>query len=120
MRIELFMRDLRSLALLFCALPLAAAAGTEWETVASGALVVRVRDKEGTPYKEVWAEGEIAAPVREIQATLMSPDRFPQFMPYVKEAGTIEYGKDGNFVYTRLDLPFLTSRDYVLKVSLVE
>jgi len=103
------------------ALPMTAIAGEQWETVATGALVVKIRDFPNTPYKEVWAEGEIAAPVRDIQSTLMSPNRFPQFMPYVKEAGIIELDKDGTqHVYTRLDLPFLQSRDYVVKVNLLQ
>jgi hypothetical protein len=108
-----------SLCLLF---PLASAwAGEQWETIASGALNVKIRDLPNTHFKEVWAEGAIAAPVQDIQAVLMSPNRFPQFMPYVKEAGIIEIQPDGTqYVYTRLDLPFLQSRDYVLKVTLVQ
>lgn len=65
----------------------------------------------------------MAAPVKDIQATIMDPDRYSKFMPYVKESRTV--GKpeaDGaQYVYTRLDFGSLvTSRDYVVKVYLLQ
>jgi hypothetical protein len=104
--------------------PQAAFAGDElkWETVATGAITVKSRGRPNSPVKDVWAEGEIAAPVQDIQSTLMESDQFPSFMPYVKESRHI--GKpdaDGTkYVYTRLELPVVTSRDYVLKVNLIQ
>ena len=104
---------------LWAALP-AAAAEAEWETVATGAITVKSRYRAGSPVKEVWAEGAIDAPVQDIQAALMDPDRMPKFMPYVKEARTVGQPQaDGSrVVYTRLDLPWVAPRDYVLKVNL--
>lgn len=102
---------------------LSALAGeAEWETVLSGPITVKNRAREGTSIKEVWAEGDIDAPVQDIQQTLMTPGRFKHFMPNLKdsrEIGTKE--ADGSvYVYTELDLPVVTSRDYVVRVWLDE
>ncbi len=106
------------LAVFLVALP--AAAGDDWETVLSSPIVVKTRLREGSAVKEVWAEGVIDAPVQDIQAALMDPARFPKFMPYVKEARVVGQPEpDGaNIVYTRLDLPLVSPRDYVLRVYL--
>lgn len=102
--------------------PAALAEEGEWETVAKGPITVKARSKPGSPVKEIWAEGEIAAPVQDIQSAVMDPDRFPAFMPYVKEARIVGQPEpDGSrLVYTRLELPMVASRDYVLKVYLVK
>ncbi len=95
-------------------------AGSEWETVSTGEITVKTRDKQGTSVKEIWAEGELAAPVREIQETLMDPEKFPKFMPYVKETRFIgkPRGDGARIVYTRLELPMVKSRDYVTLVTM--
>ncbi len=100
----------------------ASAAADEWETVLTGHVTVKMRARPGTAVKEVWAEGELAAPVQDIQSVLMEPDKFPSFMPYVKESRVLkDKAPDGaQYVYTRLDLPMVQSRDYVLKVYLDE
>jgi hypothetical protein len=108
-----------ALALLTSLLPAAAQAGDDWETVASGAITVKARNRSGTSIREIWAEGDIAAPVQDIQSTILDSESYPKFMPYVKECrfiGTPD--ADGSkYVYTRLDLPMLSSRDYVVKVN---
>src|SRR5687767_9707019 len=93
-------------------------AQADWEVVASGAITVKNRSKPSSSIKEVWAEGEIAAPVQDIQAVVMAADKFSAFMPYVKESRFLgEPNEDGSrFVYTRLELPLVSSRDYVLQV----
>lgn len=98
------------------------ALAAEWETVQTGPIVIKTRAKPGTEVKEVWAEGTIHAEVQDIQKTLMTPDKFADFMPYVKESREFsEPDPDGGiFVYTRLELPWVKSRDYVNKVWLVE
>ena len=92
----------------------------EWETVATGDVLVKSRDKAGTSVREIWAEGTLDAPLQDIQNTLMDPESFPSFMPYVKEGRNI--GKpdpDGTtYVYIRLELPMLAARDYVTRVNL--
>ncbi|MBK7864985.1 MAG: hypothetical protein IPJ65_41580 [Archangiaceae bacterium] len=112
---------MRARVALLAALGFSASAAAEdgWETVIDGPpYVVKNRAREGTAVKEVWAEGDLSASVGDIQATLMDPGRFPKFMPNVKQSK--EVGKpeaDGSFyVYTELDLPVITSRDYVVQV----
>lgn len=109
-----------SLAVVLVATP--AFAQKEWETVQTGAITIKVREKPGTEIKEVWAEGQFDADVQDIQTTLMTPDRFNKFMPYVKESREFgEPAEDGSvFVYTRLNLPWVKARDYVTRVWLDE
>lgn len=96
-----------------------ASAEAKWETVTTEPYVIKSRAVPGTEVKEIWAEGEIAAPVSAVEAALMDADGFSRFMPYVKESRTLgDRLPDGaQYVYTRLDFGSLvTSRDYVVKV----
>lgn len=113
---------IRALALLCVPLALPARADEPaWEVVVKGPITVKNRDRAGSDVKEVWAEGEIAAPVREIQQTLMTPDNFKNFMPYLRVSRTLTKEADGSVVvYTELALPIVTSRDYVVQVWLDE
>lgn len=110
-------RALFSLAALMLSLP--AFAGEEWETVATGKITVKARNKSGTAIREIWAEGDMNAPALDIQSTILDPEAYTKFMPYVKECRYI--GKteaDGTkYVYTKLDLPMVSPRDYVVKVT---
>jgi hypothetical protein len=91
--------------------------GPKWETVVTGPINVKNRERVGTPVKEIWAEGEIDAPVQDIQEVIIHPELFKNFMPYMKESR--EIGKpeaDGSiYVYTKLDLPVVTARDYIVR-----
>jgi hypothetical protein len=99
------------------------AAGTSraeeaWETVAQKPYVVKVRPRPGTKAKEVWAEGMLAASVADVQAVLMDVDSYRLGMPYVKESRILKEMPDGaRLTYTRLDLPVVSSRDYVCHVE---
>ncbi|MFL5320040.1 MAG: SRPBCC family protein [Myxococcaceae bacterium] len=91
-----------------------------WETVATGNITVKARTRSGTAIREIWAEGDMDAPVQDIQSTILDPEGYPKFMPYVKECrylGTKAEPDGSRYVYTRLDLPMITSRDYVVKVD---
>ncbi len=91
-----------------------------WETVSEGPIQIKTRALGDTGIKEIWAEGELAASVQDVQTALMTPDRFPKFMPFVKEARTLgPPAADGTWlVYTRLDLPMVNGRDYFSRVTL--
>lgn len=100
-----------------------ALAEAQWETVVQGPpITVKNRPRENSPVKEVWAEGEIAAPPQDIQAVLMNPDRFKHFMPNLKDCRSMGQPEaDGStYVYTELTLPVVSSRDYVTQVWLDE
>jgi hypothetical protein len=88
-----------------------------WETVAEKPYLVKVRPRPGTSAKDVWAEGELAASAADVQAVLTDVDAYRLWMPYVKESRTLEALPDGaRRTYTRLDLPVVSSRDYVSHV----
>lgn len=94
----------------------------DWELVESSPLKIRVREKPDSGLREVWAEGELAADVRDIQETLLSGPTFSKFMPYVKESRSVgDADSDGGFfVYNRLDLPWIQSRDFVTKTWVLQ
>jgi hypothetical protein len=98
-------------------------AGTEpaWETVATGAITVKARPRTGSGVFEIWAEADLAAPVKDIQDTLTTMDRFPKFLPYVRSAKEVSREEDGSvFTYTELGFPVISDRDYVVHVWLDE
>src|SRR6185503_220153 len=94
----------------------------KWDVVVKEPILVKTRAKPGTSIKEIWAEGELNAPLSDIQSVLGDPESFPKYMPYVKESRIL--GKpesDGSvFVYIKLDLPMITSRDYINHVTVDE
>lgn len=88
-----------------------------WKTVAEKPYLVKVRSRPGTGAKDVWAEGALAASAADVQAVLTDVDSYRLWMPYVKESRTLEELPDGaRRTYTRLDLPVVSSRDYVSHV----
>jgi hypothetical protein len=98
-------------------LSLAAHGEEPWETVRNEPICVKTRKRPASDIKEVWAEGTIAAQPVDIQSTLTDLSRYPKFMPYIAEARYIgATDADGaQYVYSRLDLPILSSRDFVHK-----
>jgi hypothetical protein len=99
----------------------AAADDGSWENVSDGGrITLKMRSRPGVSAKEVWAEGEIKAPVQDVQSAVMEVERLATFMPHVKESRYVGAPEaDGSrYVYARLELPVLSSRDYVLRVYL--
>jgi hypothetical protein len=96
----------------------AAAFAEGWQTVMTGPITVKTRAKPNNPVKEVWAEGVINAPAVDIQAAILDAEAYPRFMPYFKEAKYLGGpAADGSqLVYSRLALPFVSERDYVVRV----
>jgi hypothetical protein len=94
-----------------------ARAEESWDTVATTPFVVKVRPRPGTKAKDVWAEGELKASVAQVQAALEDVDSYRLWMPYVKESRLVRPTEDGGrLTYTRLDLPVVSSRDYICHV----
>lgn len=93
-----------------------------WTTVVTGPITVKNRAVAGTELKEVWAEGELAAPAVDVQAALMDVERLRFFMPYVKDARVLgdPLPDGGVYVYTLVNLPVLGRRDYVVLLELKE
>lgn len=113
------MRGLPGLAVLVVALVAGgASAEDEWEQVADGAVTIRVRKRPDIPGgREVWAEGVLDVGIQDIQSVLRDHESFRQWMPYVTESRVLSTGPEGERVtYTRLNLPVISNRDYVLRV----
>ncbi|MCY1030287.1 hypothetical protein OV207_02375 [Corallococcus sp. BB11-1] len=94
-------------------------AGAEeaWDTVATEPFVVKVRPRPGTKAKDIWAEGELKASAAQVQAALEDMESYRSWMPYVKESRVVKPTDDGGrLTYTRLDLPVVSSRDYICHV----
>ncbi|MGQ0508056.1 MAG: hypothetical protein ACT4TC_22380 [Myxococcaceae bacterium] len=108
---------------LLLSLALASAAQAEdWSIASEKPYLVKTRPLPNSAILEVWAEGVINAPVQDIQETMMDPDRFPKFMPYVKEGRNIltPFPDGSRYVYVRVNPPMLSPRDYVTHVTLVK
>jgi hypothetical protein len=93
-------------------------AGVEdWETSATEPYVVKTRAVPNSDIREVWAEGDLVAPVKDIEDALCDMKRFKSFMPYVKDARELSKEPDGSvFTYTEMDLPVISPRDYAVHV----
>jgi hypothetical protein len=88
-----------------------------WETLKTGPVLIKRRVIPGSEIKEVYAEGNLKAPVTAIQAALTDVPRFTDFMPYCNESRLVAAEADGaKYIYQRLDLPVISSRDFVHKM----
>ena len=108
-------------ALLLGVLAMAMVAGAEpgWQTLTEKPFRIRVRPLPANPkVQEVWSEADLRAGVVDIQAALTDPNAYARFMPYVKECRELlPPDADGSrYTYTRLALPVVQGRDYVLHV----
>ncbi|MCY1082714.1 SRPBCC family protein [Archangium lansingense] len=113
------MRSLPGLAVLVVALVSGgASAEEEWETLSDGEVKIRVRERSDIPGgREVWAEGVLGVGIQDIQSVLRDHESFRHWMPYVTESRVLSVGPEGTRVtYTRLNLPVISNRDYVLRV----
>jgi hypothetical protein len=104
---------------LILALASTARADEGWRIAARGAVLVKTRPVPGSAVQEIWAEGDLRAPVRDLQDALLDSESFPRFMPYAKEARRVgEPAPDGTcFVYARVAPPVVANRDYVVQVK---
>jgi hypothetical protein len=87
-----------------------------WQTVATGAITIKARSLPGSPIREILAEGDLDASALDLQKAVLDVERFPKFMPYVRETRFVEKPKgDGTrVVYTALGLPMVKGRDFVI------
>lgn len=91
--------------------------GPEWTTVETKPITIKVRGRADGKGKDVWAEGPMKADARDVQAVMVDQPAFREWMPYVKESRLVSREADGSRItYTQLDLPIVSSRDYVCQV----
>src|SRR5688572_26327962 len=80
---------------------------------------VETRAVPGRDVKQVNAQGLIEAPPHVVRAVIADLERYPAFMPYVKESRVLDRdGSGGAQNYQRLSfgLPFVQDRHYVIRV----
>jgi len=87
-----------------------------WQTVATGAITIKTRTVPGSPIREVLAEADLEASATDLQQAVLDVERFPKFMPYVRETRFVEKptGDGTRVVYTALGLPIVKGRDFVI------
>lgn len=113
------MRYVPGLAVLVVALVAGGASADDgWDQVSEGGVTIRVRKRTDIPGgREVWAEGVLEVGIQDIQSVLRDHESFRQWMPYVTESRVLSTGPEGTRVtYTRLNLPVISNRDYVVRV----
>jgi len=77
-----------------------------------------MRKAEGENIAEVKAVGLIQAPPEEVWKILVDLDNYPRHMPYTEVARSLGREEDEKtfYFYTVLNVPFVSRRDYVLKL----
>jgi hypothetical protein len=92
-----------------------------WEIIGNEPLLIRSRQRPNSSIRDLWAEGELNVPAQDVQAALLDNERYPAFMPYCSESRFVgDPAPDGaRHVYTRLELPFVAPRDYVVRTQVL-
>lgn len=92
--------------------------GPDWtETHRSSELVIFTKDVEED--RSIVAVSEVEAPPEVVFNVLVDFERYPEFMPYVKESRVLSREGDSKVVtYARIAPPFVKERDYPLKVRM--
>jgi len=93
-------------------------ADTGWQRVSEkDGVTLFSRSRVGSSIKEFKGTGVISAAPGAVEKVLQDVGDYPTFMPYVTEVRVISRD-DGNFlVYQRLNVPFVSDRDYTLRVE---
>jgi uncharacterized membrane protein len=79
---------------------------------------VRVWSREvaGSGIREIKAETVVEAPLERVWQVLTDVERFPEFMPYVKEVEILgPAGSQGRYEYHLIAPPLVNRRDYTLR-----
>lgn len=88
----------------------------DWVPESNGeGVVIHSRTRAGSELKEFRGIGLIEAPPHVVFAVLDDAESFPQFMPYTSEVRVLKREKNSMLAYQRLDLPFVSDRDYTLR-----
>ena len=90
-----------------------------WEEAAQdNGITIYSRQMPGSEVREMKAIGLIDAKPQEVWKVLRDLPNYTKTMPYTVEAKVLanEDGDKVNYFYSRLDLPLVSSRDYVIKL----
>ena len=84
------------------------------------AVAVETRAIPGHDVKQVNAQGIIDAPPHVVRAVIADLERYPAFMPYVKESRVLSRDSSGevsNYQRLSFGLPFVQDRHYVIRIA---
>jgi hypothetical protein len=94
--------------------------GSPVRAQAPPAVAVETRAIPGRDVKEVTARGTIGAAPHVVRAVIADLERYPAFMPYVKESRVLGRDAGGaalNYQRLSFGIPFVDDRHYVIRVS---
>lgn len=91
----------------------------EWRVTSRGRVELRQRTLPDSNVTELRAEGVVRAPLKDIEAALLDFTAYPRFIPYVRACEYVQTPATAGkkLVYTRLAVPLVADRDYVLEMS---
>jgi len=93
-------------------------ADTGWDRIEQkDGVAVYSRTRIGSAMREFKGSGLIEAPAQEIEKLLRDVQNYTAFMPYVAEARILSRTASQVVAYQRLELPFVSQRDYTLRVD---
>ncbi len=93
-------------------------ADTGWEQMdTAGGVTLYSRTRVGTNIKEFKGTGLISATPQAVEKVLRDVAAYTTFMPYVTEARVLSGTGDEQIAYQRLDVPFVSNRDYTLRID---
>ena len=81
---------------------------------------VETRAMPGRDVKQVNAQGTIDAPPHIVRAVIADLERYPAFMPYVKESRVLSRDASGdvrNYQRLSFGLPLVQDRHYVIRIT---
>ncbi len=113
-----YLCPVRSIGVLLLA-PLALAAEARAQAPAAPAVTVETRSVPGQEVKQVLAQARLAAPPHVLRAVIADLERYPAFMPYVKESRVLGRDPAGEVLnYQRLSfgMLFVDDRHYVIRI----
>src|SRR5438132_1202630 len=101
------------------AMLLAGSGEAAWEEAAKdNGITIYSREVPGSEVREMKAIGLIDAKPQEVWKAIRDYPAYTRTMPYTLEAKVLgrEDGERVTYFYSRLDLPLVDNRDYVLKI----
>jgi hypothetical protein len=79
-------------------------------------IVIYRRPRAGPGHNESKVIGEIAAPIEIVHAVIDDVESYPKFMPYTVECRVLKRDGDSVLTYQRISAPFVSDRDYTVRV----
>jgi hypothetical protein len=92
-------------------------ASTGWTLVStSDNIAIYRRPRAGPGHNESKVIGEIAAPIEIVHAVIDDVESYSKFMPYTVECRVLKRDGDSVLTYQRISAPFVSDRDYTVRV----